>query len=297
MEKGDSWAPPVPRPGALPPPLPTLPGGHRPEGGIVPSPFAGETPALPDRAPDDPNPSSQQISGPVTRAALGPSRHQRRLGLRSRAATAGTLLSMAATLAASYALVQRRSGWIDVRDGRPVTTERLDELDDMVVLLAWADLAVFLIAAIVGIVWFRRAYKNLRTMGRNTHTPGWAFWGWVVPIISLFRPYQMAKELVRESPRHRGNEGTGLVGIWWLSLLSGEFAGQCIAFLQQETADDIILNDTLRVAVHAVTLIAGASWIAIVRVVTARQDAWFEPDPDPQPDVVVPIRRAPTALR
>lgn len=300
---GDSWAaptlrapvppppppPPLIAPGAsLPPPpavptLPTLPGGPRPAGGIVPHPEDRD--ATLDGAVSSAEPTTEADPDrpaftPVTRAALGPSRNHRRVRGRAAAAVLGALLAMVATIGFAAVLLQRRAALIDLRDGGAVSPERIAELDDRVAVAVWASWGAFLLGGILGVVWFRRAYKNLKSMGRNSYGQGWAIAGWIVPIMSLFRPYQMAKELVRESPRVRGNEGTGLVGIWWLVYVAGTLGSQGISRLAQDTLDDIILNDMLRVVLLGLSFVAGIAWIAIIRVVTRRQDAWFDQPPD-----------------
>jgi Domain of unknown function (DUF4328) len=218
---------------------------------------------------------------PVTRAALGPSRNHRRLRGHATLAVLGAAAVMLSTVLLIVSLLQRRAAVVEFRDGGDVSLDRITELDDQVAMAVWVLAGAFIVGGVLGIVWFRRAYKNLKSMGRNQYGPGWAIGGWIVPIMSLFRPYQIAKELVRESPRVRGNEGTGIVGIWWLVYLAGTIGGQVIGRLPQETADDVILNDMLRVALLGLSLLSGLAWISIIRVVTRRQDAWFDPAPDP----------------
>jgi hypothetical protein len=278
--------------------LPTLPGGARPAGGIVPHPVDGdaalEMPVSPAESRSATDPDRPPLT-PVTRAAIGPSRNHRRLRTRASAAVLGAVGAMTAAAGLAVVLLQRRTVVADFRDGGNVSVDRIAELDDRVAMAVWVSGGAFLVGGILGIVWFRRAYKNLKSMGRNSYGPGWAIAGWIVPIMSLFRPYQMAKELVRESPRVRGNEGTGLVGLWWLAYVAGTLGNQVIGRLRQDTLDDVILNDTLRVVLIGLSVAAGVAWIAIIRVVTRRQDAWF--DPPPETPLVPPIGSGATAPR
>jgi Domain of unknown function (DUF4328) len=134
-------------------------------------------------------------------------------------------------------------------------------------------------------------------MGRNRFGTGWAVAGWVVPIMNLFRPYQMAKELLRDSPRLRGTEGTGLAGLWWLLYLIGTLGGRAVNLLPTDEFDQVILADTLSVATQALWALAGVVLIALVRKVTRLQDAWFtDPDATPTP-FVSPIYGDAAAVR
>lgn len=69
----------------------------------------------------------------------------------------------------------------------------------------WTDLQslLLLISAGVFIAWFFQAYKNLRRLGVQNmrYGNGWAIGSWFVPILSLFRPKQIANDIWRGSER------------------------------------------------------------------------------------------------
>ena len=98
--------------------------------------------------------------------------------------------------------------------------------------------------------------------------------------MNLFRPYQMMKELARESPRVRGNEGAGAVGLWWLLYLIALIGSRAVVALPEDTAGDVIRNDLLRVAFIGAWAVAGVALLVTIRTITRRQDAWFDPLPD-----------------
>jgi hypothetical protein len=216
----------------------------------------------------------------VTRAHLGPSRSQRRLRDRAMVASLAVVLSMAAAVVGAIALLQRRASVIDQQAGRGPSFERFTEIDDRAVLLSYVDVGARALAGICVVVWFWRAYKNLKLMGRAARAPGWAIGGWFVPIMNLFRPYQMMKELARESPRVRGGEGAGAVGLWWLLHLIAFIGGWAAAALPEDTPDDVIRNDLLHVAFSGTWAVAGIALLVTIRTITRRQDAWFDPLPD-----------------
>lgn len=63
-------------------------------------------------------------------------------------------------------------------------------------LIMLVDSLVFLIGAVVFLVWLYRVRVNLPALGIDDvrWSPGWAVVWWFVPIMSLFRPYQVVKE-------------------------------------------------------------------------------------------------------
>jgi DNA-directed RNA polymerase subunit RPC12/RpoP len=56
-------------------------------------------------------------------------------------------------------------------------------------------------------IWFYRAHKNLRyaNVPGLKHASGWTVWGFFIPILNFFRPYQMMAETWRGSAAMSGN--------------------------------------------------------------------------------------------
>jgi len=82
----------------------------------------------------------------------------------------------------------------------------------------------FIISAVTFILWFRRAYYNLHLIVNGlTFTDGWAVGSWFVPIINLYRPFQIMKELYQETKelliRNKiptvKSFTTSSLGTWW----------------------------------------------------------------------------------
>lgn len=82
------------------------------------------------------------------------------------------------------------------------------------------------LCAVLFVRWFRRAYENLLALGEPVlaHAPIWAVAGFFVPILHLFRPYQIAKEIWHGSDPELdttgplGNiaeRGQTPVTLWW----------------------------------------------------------------------------------
>jgi predicted nucleic acid-binding Zn ribbon protein len=83
---------------------------------------------------------------------------------------------------------------------------------------------VSLVSIVTFIQWFRRAYYNLNIRKRNcSYSEGWAAGCWFVPIIALFRPYQIMKEMWVETSKLINNtstaiiknDSTAIIGVWW----------------------------------------------------------------------------------
>jgi hypothetical protein len=112
---------------------------------------------------------------------------------------------------------------------------------------------VSVISAITFILWFRRAYYNLHQKVRPLAlSEGWAAGSWFVPIVNLFRPYQIMKEIYVETKklfnRHGLSERVGYttryLDWWWTLWVISSLIGNIVfkfAFRNAETVDDYIL--------------------------------------------------------
>ena len=82
-----------------------------------------------------------------------------------------------------------------------------------------------LLSSVLQYVWFYRSHKNLlafNTQGLK-YSPLWAVIGFIIPILNLFRPYQVAQEIWTASDPDASTVGwkqskAGVVVIlWWVS--------------------------------------------------------------------------------
>ena len=86
-----------------------------------------------------------------------------------------------------------------------------------------ADITIFGLS-ILFVVWFYRARINAERHGYwQRRARGWAFWGWIVPIVNLWFPFQIMGDIWRAGlPAEQRGETAWLPALWWTSwLLSG----------------------------------------------------------------------------
>jgi len=118
---------------------------------------------------------------------------------------------------------------------------------------------LFLIANIVSVVtfiqWFRRAYYNLHLKVKFlTFSEGWAAGAWFVPIVCLYRPFQIMKELYEETNKVLKKEnkivGDALalnyLGIWWgIWVITNVLAQFTLRFSLKSDSVDELLTSTI----------------------------------------------------
>jgi len=141
----------------------------------------------------------------------------------------------------------------DAANGRDFTTEaaELNDTREGVVGIVYAIFS--LISAITFIQWFRRAYYNLhQNVNHLSQTEGWAAGCWFVPIVNLYRPYQLMKEMYIETKNFLLKNGIAIkesfdisnLGLWWTLWLVSNIIGQFVFrySLRAETIDELTIS-------------------------------------------------------
>ncbi len=119
-------------------------------------------------------------------------------------------------------------------------------------LLGMLYFAASIVSCVTFIKWFRRAYFNLhRKVGGLTYSEGWAAGSWFVPIISLYRPYKIMKEIyvkTREFLTQKGlseriDYSTAYLGWWWALWVISAVVGQFVIRMTlqgEDTVDNLV---------------------------------------------------------
>jgi hypothetical protein len=165
------------------------------------------------------------------------------------------------------------------------------ELSDMV--LQYSDLLdaffplfefiVLLVTAYLFISWCSRAYGNLHRLGvkRLSHTEEHVVWAFIIPIISLFRPNTILKEIdlytkkcvAANDPKNHSYRSSSIIGWWWVFFIISRFVGNIATRFYPEDYD----LDKLRVAysLGAVTaifeIIAAILAVKMVKSIAANE--------------------------
>lgn len=123
--------------------------------------------------------------------------------------------------------------------------------------------------SVLFVVWFRRARINAERHGYpQRRARGWAFWGWIIPVVSLWFPFQIMGDIWRAGlPATDRRKTAWLPALWWTCwLLSG------LSFGTRAMSANSDLVPHIAASTQAVSLgllaICGATLIAIIRTVT-----------------------------
>jgi Domain of unknown function (DUF4328) len=167
-----------------------------------------------------------------------------------------------------------------------VTQDDLDMTDLREGGVALLTLIALVVAVVMFIRWFRRAYSNLPALGATNlrFQTWWTIGAWFIPIVNLFRPKQIANDIWRgsdperrpdEAPRWEGAVVPDLFQWWWAFYLFSAWLENA-SFRVELAANDL---DGYRnaaavtMAVNAFEAVAGVLAVLVVDRATRRQEA------------------------
>lgn len=155
-------------------------------------------------------------------------------------------------------------------------------------LVMMVSLPVYLLTAIFFLIWLNKANKNLTPLGAEylEFTSGWAVGWWFIPFANLIKPFQVVREVWRESdPEIAGDTGfltnvatgaPGYMAAWWglwiLSNISSNIAGR---MSEAVTADSIRISGVVFMVAGALGVATAALAIMVVRDISQRQELRF----------------------
>lgn len=131
-----------------------------------------------------------------------------------------------------------------------------------------ADITIFGLS-ILFVVWFRRARINAELHGyRQRRARGWAFWGWIVPVVNIWFPFQIMGDIWRAGlPAEQRRKTAWLPALWWTCWLLSGLSFGAKAMPANSGPIPHIAADT-KVGTLFLLAAAGATLIAIIRTVS-----------------------------
>jgi hypothetical protein len=140
--------------------------------------------------------------------------------------------------------------------GANIPAERLKANENARTFLAIVNLVASLASILFMVMWFRRAYWNLHQIFDGLRfSEGWAAGAWFVPIIFLYRPYQIMKEMFEETRfflkenNHPGEANVltySRVNWWWaVFIINNMFQFVLFRYILTYNNADAVYNDTI----------------------------------------------------
>lgn len=185
----------------------------------------------------------------------------------------------------------------DIKNGVSITQDVADRNDLREQMIGIVHLIIFITSAVFFIQWFRRAYFNLHVRTDNTnYSDGWAAGSWFVPIISLFRPHQIMKELDYDTSelleKATGKEvksNATIITTWWTLWIITNYFGNYLfrRMFDGETLEDLTHLTQLQIINSGLGLPLALLAIYVIKNYADKEAALVTEEqkmPKPQPE-------------
>lgn len=172
-------------------------------------------------------------------------------------------------------------------------------------LLALLTGGLNLAVVILFLYWFRRAYANLNRVGiaKTLSQDNMTIWGFVIPIMSLFKPYQIMREVWTKTqtttqhfiPDYRMNGSGSVMGLWWAYFIISGILGQ-ISFrmtMAAETIEDYVSLAGFDIVVGILEVLGVLITVNMIKKVMKIETDMFQayqnrPADEPRPEDLFP---------
>lgn len=194
-----------------------------------------------------------------------------------------------------------QAGDVDVREAMQSSLERSDELVNVSMVLVNGALVL---TAFVFVRWVRQLVRMTRALGAKDMqwSVSQATWGFFIPILSLFRPYQVLRDVQQrlepeeiEPPApHVARDAAvdyrnvamvippmakrvpdSLLGIWWGSFVVMSFLGRFANRAAASDLADVVTNYQAQIVVSVIAIASAALATRVIRGLTARLEERF----------------------
>ncbi len=143
---------------------------------------------------------------------------------------------------------------------------------------------LFVITTILFCMWIHRVHRNLPSLGVSglKYSPGWAVGYFFVPILSIFRPFQVTTEIwkasdpiteINDSLAWKSTPTSPLIASWWVLFLVSAFVGNILfrVSLQAETLGELLAAGWLTFIMDVVDIPAAILAVLLIRNIDLRQ--------------------------
>ena len=161
-------------------------------------------------------------------------------------------------------------------NGGEISAESVTSNDNREQAIGVIQIIVLVVSAITFIQWFTRAYFNLHLrVDYLSHSEGWAAGCWFVPIVNLFRPYQIMKELFQETHLYlkRNNLLTyehfsiSTLSLWWTLWIIDRLLGQFLFkyAMKAETFDELTTTTVAQIVSNGIGIVLAIITIKVIK--------------------------------
>jgi len=162
----------------------------------------------------------------------------------------------------------------DYLNGLDVIESRFESADLLTAVIAGLTVLVLIATAVLFIQWFRRAYYNLHLRTKHCkYNESMALWAWFIPIVNLFRPNEIMREMVDTTAGLLNSDDKSIskiknfVMFWWIAWVINNISAQIIFRMNKnpDLAEEIIVSNNAELAVLPIEVIAAIFAILVIK--------------------------------
>ena len=146
---------------------------------------------------------------------------------------------------------------------------------------------IYIISAIAFLMWFRRAYYNLHLKVKHlSYKESWSLWSWFVPVINLFRPYQIMIELFlhtdillsKKINNYTPSHASSLIGFWWFLWLISSFFGNYVFrySANANSSEELVTSAMLSIINSVIGISSALITIKLLKIYTKEEPLFYE---------------------
>lgn len=162
-----------------------------------------------------------------------------------------------------------------------MTAARMNDMREKIIGIIY--LLTYIVSAVIFIQWFRRAYFNLHQKVEHlSYSEGMAAGCWFIPFVNLYRPYQIMRELYRETRLINSidynSKTTRYINWWWGLWITNGVFGQIIfrTSLKAKSIEALINTTTISMIGNIVGLILSLITIKVIKDYAKLESLLFE---------------------
>jgi hypothetical protein len=167
----------------------------------------------------------------------------------------------------------------DLARGANIPDAVVEASDARQQLIGFAQLGLGLVSAVVFLMWTSAITKRLTQLGVTNmrYAPRWSVWGFIIPIVNLFRPYQVMGELWKASEVVPGPDDPWakkptslIVGVWFAILILDSIVGRLASSRTFDTIEQVTQIAWLTVLFDALGVVTAFVALRLVAEIDGR---------------------------
>lgn len=165
-------------------------------------------------------------------------------------------------------------------NNHPIPIEILSTPEQIQNIIYVGVLLSTIACCIIFLLWFKREYHNLHAINpKLKYKETWAIWSWFIPIINLWRPYQIMKEIYIHAtttekkgtnPEEEEIITTPIIDLWWLLWIASNVLSQVNNRLPETTIDQLKSVHILSILTFGILIIDAMLLIKIINKINSK---------------------------